>query len=118
MSIKGKAARCILEYAPESIRKFVMNRVIGKYGKMIEIKFDPKQKYLRASILLAGEEQPIEIKVTDYHLEKTGENTILTVLHASADREWIDLLIQNTLIGKKIKLPAGKSAMFFDILKS
>jgi hypothetical protein len=85
---------------------------------MIEIKFDPKQKYLRASILLAGEEQPIEIKVTDYHLEKAGENAILTVLQASADREWIDLLIQNTLIGKEIKLPAGKSEMFFDILKS
>lgn len=85
---------------------------------MIEIKFDPKQKYLCASILLAGEEQPIEIKITNYHLEKMDDKTILTVLQASADREWIDLLIQDILIGKEIKLPAGKAEMFFDILKS
>lgn len=118
MSIKGKLARWVLEYAPEGIRKFALNRVIGKYGKMIEIKFDPTQKYLRASVLLAGEEQPIEIKITDYDIKKIGDKTILTVLQASADREWIDLLIQNALIGKEIKLPAGKSEMFFDILKS
>jgi hypothetical protein len=118
MSIKGKVARWILEYAPESIRKFVMNRVIGKYGKMVEIRFDPTQRYLHASVLLAGEEQPIEIKITDYDLKKMGDTTILTILQASSDREWIDLLIQNALIGKEIKLPAGKSEVFFDILKS
>ncbi|HZK08900.1 MAG TPA: hypothetical protein VFC92_11960 [Bacteroidales bacterium] len=118
MSIKGKVARFILEHAPEGIRKFTLNHVIGKYGKMIEIKFDPTEKYLQASLLLAGEEQPIEIKVTDYHLEKAGEKTILTILQASVDREWIDLLIQNTLIGKKIKIPAKRSEMIFEILKS
>jgi hypothetical protein len=117
MSIKGKMARWILEYAPEGIRKLVLNRVIGNYGEMIEIKFDPTQKYLRASVLLAGEEQPIEIKITDYDLKKAGDRTILILRQASADREWINLLIQNTLIGKEIKLPAGKSEMFFQILK-
>jgi hypothetical protein len=118
MSIKGKLARWVLENAPKGIRKIAWNRVIGKYGEMIEIKFDPTQKYLRASVLLAGEEQPIEIKITDYDLKKMGEKTILTILQASADREWINLLIQNTLIGKEIKLPAGKAEMFLDVLKS
>jgi hypothetical protein len=117
MSIKGKVARWILKYAPESIRRFVLNRMIGEYGKMIELKFDPTQKYLHASMVLAGEEQPIEIKITDYHLEIAGQNTILTILQASADREWIDLLIQNALIGKKITIPTKKSEMIFQILK-
>ena len=118
MSIKGKLARWVLENSPEGIRKFAWNRVIGKYGEMIEITFDPTQKYLRASVLLAGEEQPIEIKITDYDLKRMGEKTILTILQASADREWINLLIQDILIGKEIKLPAGKAEMLLDVLKS
>lgn len=91
---------------------------MGDYGKMIEIKFNPKEKHLFARLELAGEENPIEVEITDYELEDSGESTKLIVKEARVDRRWIQLLIGDLLIDKPISLPADKVKLIRGILKA
>ena len=91
---------------------------MGDYGKMVEIKFNPKEKHLFARLDLAGEESPIEVEITDYELEESGESTNIIVKQATVDREWIELLIRDLLIDKPISLPADKVKLIRGILKA
>lgn len=118
MSFKGKAIRFLNKIAPEGLRTFALTQIIGDYGKMLEFKFDPKEKYLHANILLAGETEPIDIEITDYDLVEQGNTLTITVRQARCDREWIDIALNKMLIGKPIEVPADKAGMVFDIMKS
>lgn len=118
MSLKGKAIRLFNRYAPEGLRTIALTQITGDYGKMLEFKFDPKKKYLHASVLLAGENDPIDIEITDYDLVEQGNTLTITLRQVRCDRQWIDIALNKMLIGKPIKVPADKAGMVFDIMKS
>ncbi len=84
---------------------------------MIEFKFDPKEKYMHAKALLVGEEQPIEFEISDYELNREGDQLEITLRAANCNREWLNILLQKQIIGRPLKVPADKAGFVFDILK-
>lgn len=117
MPLKAKIIRWTFKYAPSFIKTRAASKIMGDYGEMVEIKFDPENKHLIASLELAGESDPIEIEITDYEFVESGEKTKLIVRQATVDREWINLLIRDLLIGTPISLPADKVKLIRGILK-
>lgn len=106
-----------MEYAPSGARKWAASKFIGDYGKMLEFKFNPHKKHIQAKVKLAGEEEAIHLEINDYELKEKGDNPAIVVREASADREWINLLIRDLLVGKEIPIPANKYKLIHEILK-
>lgn len=85
---------------------------------MVEIKFNPENRHLHARLELAGENDPITVEITDYEFEESDGTTKLIVKQAKVDREWIELLINDILIGKPINLPSDKVKLIRGILQA
>ena len=96
--------------------KFLINQMIGEYGKMININIDHKTKSITASVLLKGESKPIEVKINKYKIIKEGSTARIIVEDANSDRAWINALLQNFVVGKSIKVPADKIMLLDDFL--
>lgn len=116
MLLKAKLIRWILARGPQRFKKRTATKLLGGYGKMVNIKFNPGEKYLLATVELAGEKEPITIEITDYDLID-DDDTGIVVKQATADREWINRLINDLLIGKHIPVPGDKLKLIRGILK-
>lgn len=117
MPIKAKLIRFILTRGPKWYKKRMATKLLGGYGKMVNIKFDPAEKYLLATIELAGEKEPITIEITEYQIVDSVDNPGIIVRKAKADREWINLLMNDLLLGRHIPVPGDKLKLIGGILK-
>ena len=106
-----------MEYAPSGMKNWAVTKLIGDYGKMMEFKFNPDKKQIYAKLKLAGEKEPIVVEITDYELKKVNEKSFVNIKNAHADREWINILIRDVLVGKNIPVPADKYKLIHEILK-
>lgn len=117
MPIKAKLIRFILARGPGWYKKRIATKLLGGYGKMVNIKFDPAEKYLLATIELVGENEPITIEITEYQIVDSVDNPGIIVKKATADREWINLLINDLLLGRHIPVPGDNLKLIGGILK-
>lgn len=94
----------ILRGAINKALKVALNFYIRKYGKMIDLKVDHKNKNIIASVLLNGEREAIEIKIDDYEIIKK-DKTELKINKASANRPWVEALLENFVVGTSKPMP-------------
>lgn len=118
MPLKSRLIRWTMEYAPGKVRAWIASKTLGDYGKMVEIKFDPDKKHLYAKLELSGEKEPVTVEIDDYEMEENDEKSIILVKSAKVDRKWIDLLVNDLIVGKPIEVPGDKFKMIRDILKA
>lgn len=72
---------------------------------MLKINIDSESKSVIMEVLLKGEKEPIEIKVTKYELRKDGDDYHLNAEEISTSREWMSTLASQYLDGKSILIP-------------
>ena len=78
---------------------------------MTELSIDTKKKSLRARLELAGENEPIEIEITKYHLQSDISGMQLTIEDASASREWLNVALREFVIGETFPVPAKAASL-------
>jgi len=89
----------------------VVNRKLGGIGKMTQLSIDTKKRACRLSLDLVGEDKPIEIHVIKYDLQMKGDKATVTVVDASASREWITGALRTFVVGKSFEVPAPAGAL-------
>lgn len=72
---------------------------------MLKLDIDSKSKSVVMEVLLKGEKEPIEIKVTKYEIRKDGDDYHLSVEKISTSREWMSALANQYLDGKSMPIP-------------
>jgi hypothetical protein len=78
---------------------------------MTQLSVDTKKRAFRVRLELAGENEPIEIHVKKYGLERRRGRAALTVVDASSSREWLTEVLREFVIGQKFTIPDRAAAV-------
>jgi hypothetical protein len=87
------------------------NTRLRRIGEMTELSIDTKKRALRVRLDLAGEATPIEIHVKKYDLKRIGTGTRLTIVEATASREWLTEALREFVVGRSYIIPASAGAV-------
>ena len=95
-----------------------LNRYVipPEVAEMLNLSIDVERKRISASVLLAGESEPIEVAIEDYRIEQHGDRATITIGAVEVDREWIAQLARRLLVGKSVDLPTAV-VEYIDLLR-
>jgi hypothetical protein len=93
-----------------SARAFVNSR-LRRIGEMTELSIDTQKRAVRMRIQLLGEAEPIEIHIKEYRITRIGETPTLTVLKASASRQWLTEVLRQFVVGRSFTIPEKADAV-------
>jgi hypothetical protein len=97
------------------VERAVANR-LQPYGRMLNLSIDSKTKKIRLEILLKGESEPVAVTINEYQVTSAGGADFFVIKQATASREWIDALLQDFAIDRKLPLPAKYGNMVKSVL--
>jgi hypothetical protein len=84
-----------------------INKLTGRYGTVLELQLNTVERWLWCTLLLKGEENPVEIHVREYTLSTVEGRSVLTIdgkkIHTS--REWLTDLIHDRVGQKPLTVP-------------
>lgn len=100
-SIKDTASSFIGE-------KILINQ-LEKYGRVNDFKIDSKNKKFKLNITLKGETDPLEILIDKYEIINQNDYDILKISKISTSKEWMNILIEEMIKEKEIKIPGKYS---------
>ena len=79
-----------------------------RYGQLTDLRIRSKEKMLFVEVLLAGEAQEIRVEVGRYRIVPAGESgqIALVIESITASREWLQLLLEDFVVGQPIPIPS------------
>jgi len=86
-------------------RAAINSRLRG-IGELTELTIDTKNKTILARLDLIGENEPVAIHVTEYRLHTDNPGPRVKIEGATASREWLNVVLQQFVIGKSFPIPA------------
>jgi hypothetical protein len=86
--------------------KSLLGGRIERYGRLLDLRIHSRERRLSAVVLLAGEEEEIAIEVGKYRIVGERGSHGLVVERVSASREWLQLLLEDFLVGREIPIPS------------
>ena len=86
------------------------NQQFARYGKLQELELDTAHKRIRAVLLPKGEGRTIEVKLTDYRIERGKDGTFFHPGKVDIDRPWLQALFDDIGAGQRIPVPASMAA--------
>ena len=85
---------------------FLLNQILSKYGKITDLGIDRDIHKLNVYILLKGEDIPIKLNIHKYEIIKNGLTTSFIIKEANSDRDWVNAIINNFILGKEFLVPS------------
>lgn len=76
-----------------------------RFGTMTTLHIDSTHKRASCDLQLKGETQPLHVNIGAYELSVANGKTFLEIHEISTSREWMTLLAQQLVKGKKIEVP-------------
>ena len=122
MSIKTKIIKTLHTITNSASTRFAINKEIGEFGKMLDLKFDNKNKSITLVVDLKGEDKPLEVNIEKYEIisnsidDKKDITSEIKIISASADKEWINAIIKNFVIGKIFLVPTKYLSLIEEFL--
>lgn len=109
MNLREEIKRLVRKGADASaaavLRKLLEDRV-ARYGLLRDLRWDSLEKTAALEVLLKGESTPATLWIEKYELVAEEDRTYLIVREAKASREWVELLLSDFLVGKRLEIPA------------
>ncbi len=86
---------------------FFINTFSGldRYGKILGLSCDNANRTISARVLLKGETEPISVCIEEYEMIYETDSAQFLVKSAGADRQWVDVLLQDAAVGKSWPVP-------------
>ena len=84
-----------------------LNTQLARYGEVLDVKLNTRERSVQLSIKLKGEPDPVTINIGKYALIKEDGQLWLTVDSQSieASREWLTLLLQDQAGRQRLPIP-------------
>ena len=77
-----------------------------RYGRLLDLRIHSRTRSLSAVVRLAGEREEITVEVGKYRIVGERGSHALVVERVSASREWIQLLLEDFVVGRRIPVPS------------
>jgi hypothetical protein len=83
------------------------NKLIGRYGTVVDFQLNTVDRSLSLTLLLKGEENPITIQVHEYTFSTAEGKSVLIIDGTKIDtgREWLTELIRDKVGQKRLVVP-------------
>jgi hypothetical protein len=81
-----------------------LNARVKAIGEVTALSLDTDQRRARLSVTLRGEPDVVELDVRRYALDDVDGQSWLTLLEATASREWVEALLQNLAVGRRFRV--------------
>ncbi len=75
--------------------KATLNEKYRAYGRVLEVSIDSKAKTLKLFVELYGEDEGIEVELTNYKVFKSGDITSLQIGPIKTSRTWMTALLND-----------------------
>jgi len=91
------------------VLKTFANHFISDYGTLEKFEVDSKKKSINLTVMLQGELNELNLQLFDYEIIFEAEKAYLLFDSMHSSRQWLNLLYQNILTRKelKIEIPAN-----------
>ena len=89
-----------------SAAKAVLAGRIERYGRLLDLRIRSREKTIGAVLMLAGESEEVRIDVSRYRVIASGAEHALVIESITTSREWLQLLLEDFLVGKPIPVPS------------
>lgn len=103
----GKIGKAMKDGAIAVAIKTWVNDRYGDYGEIRDVVVDTASARIEAHMMMRGEREAITIKIDRYELIKDDGKAFLTIHKLSTTREWITLLLNKLLDGRRFELPGA-----------
>ena len=83
------------------------NKLIARYGTVVDFQLNTVDRWLSLTLLLKGEENPITIQVHEYTFSTAEGKSVLIIDGTKIDtgREWLTELIRDKVGQKRLVVP-------------
>jgi len=109
MSLISRTAILLDTISGSAITRIALNQIFNKYGTITYISIDKVKQKITLSIILHGENDPIEIQVDKYTMIKQDYGTTtFKVDRLRSNRLWAHRLLNDTIVGNTLDVPSGK----------
>ena len=82
-----------------------INYKIKEFGEMLKFNLDSKTKTIELEIMLEGEKEPLNVKVTQYSIKEEEGKHYLVASDIVTSRAWINTMASQYLSGQKFEIP-------------
>ena len=84
-----------------------LNTHLARYGEVLDVKLNTRERSVQLSIKLKGEQDPIRVNIGKYELIKEDTKLWLTFDSQSieASREWLTVLLQDQAGRQRLPVP-------------
>jgi hypothetical protein len=84
-----------------------LNTHLARYGEVLDVKLNTRERSVQLSIKLKGEPDPITVNIGKYALIKEETQLWVTIDSQSieASREWLTLLLQDQAGRQRLPIP-------------
>jgi hypothetical protein len=89
-----------------SAAKAMLAGRIERYGRLLDLRIRSREKTIGAVLMLAGESEEVRIEVTRYRVVASGGEHTLVIEGIATSREWLQLLLEDFLLGQPIPVPS------------
>ncbi len=118
MSYKNKLVKMALNYTPKCITLWAANKKLKGMAELTDFNFDAGEGKLYTQLLLAGEQEPVDIWLKDLTLITDEEPCKLVVQEAESNRPWLDALLTRVVIGREWKIRDSHVELIQELLAS
>jgi hypothetical protein len=86
------------------------NKEMARYGKLLDLSIDSRNKTVDVSCQLIGERDPITIHVDNYTIVADAGKNYLQASGFTCSRPWLQSLLTDFAQNKRIELPSWASS--------
>jgi hypothetical protein len=88
-----------------TVIKNIANGFMKKFGEIKELDINSKNKKIHLSVYLKGEKGDVIIDIGNYKISKIDDGYFIELYEVSANRYWIDALLNTFIYEKKFPIP-------------
>jgi len=87
-----------------------INQRIARYGEVLTLRIDSRDKTMEMTCQLVGEATPIAVRVENYSVQEVGGKKILRVGACLCSRPWLQNLMNDLARDREIPVPSWAAA--------
>ena len=115
MSYKNSLLKLALNNTPKAITLWAVNKKLKGLAELTDFEFNSDERKLYAEVVLAGEEEAIEVSLDDITLITDEEPYKLVIQQVKSSRPWLDALLTRVVLNREWKIPESQAELVHEL---
>ncbi len=118
MSYKSTLVRFAIKQTPKKMVLWLANKKTKDIAELTDFSFNLEERKLYAQMVLAGEEEAVDLRIEDFTLVAHEESFRISIHQVQSNRPWLDTLLMKFLLDREWKVPEKHADLIHELLAS